>query len=43
MIEMVHGDCPRALGIENHLNVQFGEDARRTRRDHSGENLALIL
>ncbi|MCB1767834.1 MAG: ISAs1 family transposase, partial [Candidatus Competibacteraceae bacterium] len=33
-------------GIENQqhwvLDVQFGEDACRTRRDHSAENLALI-
>ena len=33
-------------GIENRphwvLDVQFGEDACRTRRDHSAENLALI-
>jgi predicted transposase YbfD/YdcC len=33
-------------GIENQehwvLDVQFGEDAGRTRRDHSAENLALI-
>jgi hypothetical protein len=33
-------------GIENQqhwiLDVQFGEDACRTRKDHSAENLALI-
>lgn len=33
-------------GIENQqhwvLDVQFGEDAGRTRNDHSAENLALI-
>ena len=33
-------------GIENQqhwvLEVQFGEDARRTRNDHSAENQALI-
>jgi predicted transposase YbfD/YdcC len=36
----------RHWGIENQqhwvLDVQFGEDACRTRRDHSAENLALI-
>jgi len=37
---------PALWGIENQqhwvLEVQFGEDACRTRNDHSAENLALI-
>jgi predicted transposase YbfD/YdcC len=42
----VRGHRARHWGIENQqhwvLDVQFGEDACRTRNDHSAENLALI-